>query len=1635
MKSFFGLLTNLSLRFRLITMVLVIAVIVLGVISITQLKQELLPPIEFPQTIILGQVSGLTSEQVMAVLTKPLETELDKIDELVNIQSTTTGAFGSVIQTSNEFGLNQERLRQRIQAAINAVWLPLRRIAPADGQDAQTFASTLLADMTPDVLIYLAERDPNFLFQLSPEVWASFSPDTTRTVLAYLAAQTEASTTGKSALRQLVDQEIVPQLDALDMVANINVGGGQVLPGEQSALAVSAPVAENTQPSSLLLKLSREVWAVVSSDLGELNGNAVQVLSSVAYEIPENAPPLPASWQMDRFIDATDLAEMRTLTRTTAGVFNNFYTSGQIVGALGQTNDLTPDLIERMLAIDPTMVEYFEADQLAAMSPEVFAALPGDFVANLDGFTRDALAAAALAQSITGERVEPKPVNLPSSWRISPPQIISFSFDDLPLATFSVFGNLNSGQVAAPQEDNVSEAVAQAETTPEPNPETIIPIRDIPQGPPLPLTFNLLLGSFLGTELNTADDLIDMPVSGQIAEQLGANTLRASDFFNFLILLSNPASLPPGAPTLPIDVSTLISGLSPEAVAFVADNDPTFIPNLSAAVYERFSDAVLRQPQLNPPLADVWDTLANQPQFADNPLDTAKDLLTIGNGKASSVLNTIDETVPEDFSGYEVRLFDSLTPGVVRYLALNEPDFYSNLSVTVLEKLSPQVLALLPSDFLASLDPAVAEKLTAIASGQQDSAAAVLESRYTTNAPPADPNAPVLNPEWVVIEQFFNIELDTADDFFRFPEGFQFSGASDLMNGLYASPQGASFAAGMIGGLSADAVNYMLKRDPEVFSDLLPDPLQAFSPENLALLPRELQERAKSGGEPFKPTDAVTRTNGASSLLVTVFKAREANTVEAFHTVEAVIHAIDEANEDIQIDVAFEQASFVEESISGVAREGLLGAVFAIIVILLFLSDGVWNRSPRRTVGVVMVAVFTIGLILVVVGGLNAANGDVGLAFAQADTVVRVLLIIGIISGVVILLWPGNIPNPAWRSTLVTTVSIPLSILAALAMMNWLVPAVHNLLAPAAESSPILAFILRLFPASLTLNLMTLSGMTVAIGRVVDDSIVVLENIFREMQTGKSKREAILSGTRDVSVAIFSATIVTVVVFLPLGLTGGLISEFFLPFGLTVTYALMASFFVAITVVPALAYTFVNEHDIVEEEGAGPIAGQVAKVYQPILNWALANGRNRSIVLGIAALSLVLSGVLFGARPFAFLPDFGEPQIAINVSLPNSTKIIQTNELVSQMEQVIQDTVPPAELGTVRANIGGGGFSLESLLGTSGVSENVAQITVGLKSQENIDRRTQELRAQAETIFGADHVIVSAASLSESGFGGFELVVSGPQADLEALDSAIIDTLESVPGLANVSSNLSQVAAAGSSDNGPTTYLRINLQSAVSYKGELETQDTIGTTQAAKRAVESMNLPSGIAVSEGFQTQTQTQGFQGILTAMLIAIGIVVIVLIVTFGSLVHWLDIILSIIVAPVGAAIALTVAGESLGISAMIGMLMLIGIVVTNAVVLIDRVQQNRHERGLGIDEALKEAGSRRLRPILMTTIATIIALLPLAVGLSEGAIIASQLGIVVIGGISSSMLLTLIVVPVAYRLLDPLNQRIARLFGRGA
>jgi len=1619
MKSFFSALTRLSLRYQIVTLATMVAFMVLGVVGVSQLKQELLPSVSFPQTVILTQVSGMSSEQVLNVLTKRIEEALHNVPEVVNVESTTTGAFGSVLIARNNFGMNQDKIQANIQAALDAVWFPSRRIEAPEGQNPTEFARTLLADVTPEMLIYLESKDANFLFQLTPDVWSALSDDTVKSVLAYLASQQEQNQSDKGALQQLIEQEIVPKIEALDEVGNINVTGGQALPGE----AINAPAATNTEAAnSLLLKLSTDVWSVASAKAGysgALDGDAVTALSAGSVPAqPTTAPELPASWQSSHFSDASDLLEMRTLTRTVAAALNKFLETGRIVGSLGKTNDLSVEDVAQMLAIDPTMAQYFKAEQLAALSPEVFAALPADFIASLDGFTRDELASLALAQSITGKDAQAEPVDLPSAWRIAPPALISFSFDDIPLASFSI---ASSVEAAAPITDTSTAPVTEAVATPAPE-TSVTPAPQLPEGPALPAIFALIGGQF-GITLDTADDLVNIPLPEEFATQIGSPTLRAADFLNFMLLLSDPTKLPPGTAALPINPGIIIGSLSPETVQYLIANDPTFLPNLQAGAYEYFTADVLALPDMAPPLADAWNTLAGRPQFAERPLKTAADLVTLGEGKASDLLNTINNTVPEAFAGYEVRLFDSLTPSTLRYLVAQQPDFFTSLDPKVLLKFSPAALASLPETVTATLDATTAATLKAIADGTQESAAQQLAARYQSNTPAADPDAPVLNADWGLIANFLGIELNSTDDFFRF-----FPSASGFINSLFDSPQGVNFAPALLGNMSAEAVQYMTKRDAAFLDDLSVAALQLLNPDVLATLPTAVQDRVKSGGDTFKPNTAVTRSNGNNSLIVVVYKAAGTNTVEAFHRVNDVIAAIDAQDDTITATVGFEQASFIEESISGVTREGLLGGIFAIIIILVFLSGGIWSRIPRRTVGLMMVVLFIALLVFLVSSGLDKAGGDAGLAFAQADTISRLLLLLGAGAGLLILFWPGDLPHPAWRSTLVVGVSIPLSLLIALAIMNWVPPTINKLLLPAAESSPLIAFILRLFPSSISINIMTLSGLTVAIGRVVDDSIVVLENIFRHIQEGGDKREAIIAGTRDVSVAIFAATVITVVVFLPLGLTGGIISEFFLPFGLAVTYSLLASFVVAITVVPTLAFLFIGKQEASEEEHDGTLE----RLYIPALRWSLSSGRSKLVVLGVATISLVVGALLFATRPTTFIPGLGEPQISVNVNLPPGTKILETNEKVLEMEAFIRDA-NNGDLSTVQTTIGSGGASLESLLGAGqGVSENIAAITIGVETQSNLDQWTQRIRTEAERIFGKDSVRVSAASISDQGFGGFELVLAGPAEDVQAINQTVIDTLNTIPGITNATSDLETVSAGG--DNAPRTFIRVDGETAVSFSAELETDNTLGVTQQAIQKIKALpDLPASVQVSQGFNSELQTQGFQSLFVAMAIAIAIVILILMITFGSLVHWFDIILSIVVAPVGAAVLLTLTNRVLGISAMIGLLMLIGIVVTNAVVLIDRVQTNRHERKMGVFDALIEAGGRRLRPILMTALATIFALMPLAFGLSKGAIIASELGTVVIGGLVSSTLLTLIVVPVMYSLLAPLHKRLAALIGR--
>jgi HAE1 family hydrophobic/amphiphilic exporter-1 len=335
------------------------------------------------------------------------------------------------------------------------------------------------------------------------------------------------------------------------------------------------------------------------------------------------------------------------------------------------------------------------------------------------------------------------------------------------------------------------------------------------------------------------------------------------------------------------------------------------------------------------------------------------------------------------------------------------------------------------------------------------------------------------------------------------------------------------------------------------------------------------------------------------------------------------------------------------------------------------------------------------------------------------------------------------------------------------------------------------------------------------------------------------------------------------------------------------------------------------------------------------------------------------------------------------------------------------------------------------MFGGGGVSQNRASVTISVEDLDNLKALTNQVREEAEAVFGQENVTVSAAT--QTGFSGFGLIVTGESlAQLQpyvedikgALASVDLDG-DGIQDIANISSNMDNMVGDGSD-----TIIRVDGRPAISFGGELETDNTLGATNSAEEAIRSLDLPGGVEVTKGFDSEQQEEGFQGMITAIGYSIIIVYLIMALTFRSLIHPFTILFSLPFALVGAALALYLTNSVLGISAMIGFMMLVGVVVTNGIVLMELVQQLKN-RGSETRSALVEAGRTRLRPIWMTALTAILALIPLAASTEAGAIIASELARAVMGGLIVSTALTLLVVPVVYSAVDQFAQWLVGFF----
>lgn len=747
---------------------------------------------------------------------------------------------------------------------------------------------------------------------------------------------------------------------------------------------------------------------------------------------------------------------------------------------------------------------------------------------------------------------------------------------------------------------------------------------------------------------------------------------------------------------------------------------------------------------------------------------------------------------------------------------------------------------------------------------------------------------------------------------------------------------------------------------------------------------------------------SVSRTNGDDAIAIQIVKEQQANTVDVVNEVKDLIKEEKKKIEGLVIDVSLDQGEPIEESVTTMIEKALFGGLIAVLIILLFLRD--------------------------------------------------------------------------FKSTIISIVSIPVSIFMALLLLNWM---------------------------EITLNIMTLGAITVAIGRVIDDSIVVVENIYRRLHLREEKltgRALVREATIEMFKPILSSTLVTVAVFAPLIFVGGMVGELFAPFALTMTFALGASLIVAITIVPALSHFLFKKKLYGEKtESSHKEVGKLANWYKGVLNKSL----NHKIITSLIAVVLLAGSLaLTPIIGFSFMGS-EEDKVMYLTYTPKAGEL--EDETLKNVEEVEEEMLKRKDIDIVQISVteegdqmaammgGAGGGALMYLIfdpemenfpeareeieeyvfniGQSGewksqnfggmsmpeneisytfYSEDLGKLNDAVKMVEEEMKENDGLKdvsSSAEEAYVEYTFKVEQDELLQYGLTAGQIVMmlnpskanevlTTIEKDGETLDvivqqeqtkqpESIDDILATqVPTALGSTMPLSELVTV---EKGTTmnTLARSKGEYYASVSGTVIDDDISKATSEVDQAIDKLDLPKGVEVGVAGVQADMTETFTQLGAAMLAAIAIVYFILVVTFREGVAPFAILFSLPFAVIGSFVGLLIADETISVSVMMGLLMLIGIVVTNAIVLVDRIIHMERE-GLTMREAVLEAGATRLRPILMTAIATVGALIPLAIGSGGGGLISKGLGITVIGGLTSSTLLTLIVVPIVYEVLSKIFKK---------
>jgi Cation/multidrug efflux pump len=760
----------------------------------------------------------------------------------------------------------------------------------------------------------------------------------------------------------------------------------------------------------------------------------------------------------------------------------------------------------------------------------------------------------------------------------------------------------------------------------------------------------------------------------------------------------------------------------------------------------------------------------------------------------------------------------------------------------------------------------------------------------------------------------------------------------------------------------------------------------------------------------YKDDTQITRVDGGAAVGIHCMKQSSANTVKACESVQAELEAIKQQyGKDLDIKVVYDQSTFIRQTLSSTQRMMLEGSLLAILILYLFLRNA--------------------------------------------------------------------------RSTVIVFTAIPISIIS--------------------------TFILLYFNNE-TLNVITMGGLALGIGRMVDDSIVVFENIFRHRSEGEGLIEAALNGASEVGNAVIASTMTILAVFAPIAFADGLAGILFKPLALTVSFAIFCSLIVSLTIIPLMSSRLLTDRAMHPShlgsrrlakivDGFGGWLDSLGEKYKELLRWSLGHRRR---VVSIVAVLMVASICVIPLVGAEFMASMDSGDIAITIETDKGSLLADTDKLVSQVESKIHE-VP--EVNTIFTSVGSTGNMLATGSSSQGDKASIAIKLVPLSDRKrSVEQVTEDIRQRLADVPGAKiKVSVSSQMTGSSGSSAsISVQIKGDDLDqLSALSKQAVEIMKSVPGTREIRSSmqdgspeiqikvdrqraavygltpgqissevknamqgtvstryrvegeevdvrvlyapdqevnlenlgsiniltakgvpvqLSQVAEFRM-EPGPVEIRRIDKVRQVVIEGDLLDRDLNSVMADIKNELgQKLILPNGYSIEYGGQNQDMIDSFTSLATALLLAIVLVYGVMAVLYESFFNPFIIMFSVPTAFVGVILALLITGKTLNVSSFIGVIMLVGIVVANAIVYVDYLQQLR-ERGMERDLAIMEAGRVRLRPILMTALATILAMFPLALGLGEGGESEAPLAITIIGGLTVSTFVTLLLVPVMYSLLD--------------